>query len=189
VDRPSRALAEATVTSPLDRLRAPSWSPYVGGVALGIVVSISMVGFGHRLSGAGAAQHLSGYVGARIAPDSIYWRHVVPTGLTWDVWVAIGALLGAFVSSRIEGTFRVRAMPDRGWTEVFGPSVALRWAIAFFGSVLTELAGGVAGGCTASLAVSGGAVLAPAAFLFMMGMFAGGIPALRLVDALRRRKP
>jgi len=170
-------------------LRRPSWSPYVGGVALGIVVTISMVGFGHRLSGAGAAQHLSGLVGAKLAPASMYWRHVVPTGLTWDVWVTIGALLGAFVSSRIDGTFALRAMPDRGWTEVFGSSVALRWAIAFVGSILTELAGGVAGGCTASLAVSGGAVLAPAAFLFMMGMFAGGIPTLWIVDRIARRRP
>ena len=62
-----------------------------------------------------------------------------------------------------------------------------RYAIAFTGSMLTEIGAGLAGGCTASLVVSGGAVLAPAAFLFMAGMFAGGIPAIRLVDAWRRR--
>ncbi len=71
---------------------------------------------------------------------------------------------------------------------MFGTSVALRWAIAFFGSMLTEIGGGLAGGCTASLAVSGGAVLAPAAFIFMMGMFAGGIPTLALVSRLGRRQ-
>jgi len=60
----------------------------------------------------------------------------------------------ARVSSRLAGTFRWRTMPDSGWSEVFGKSVALRWAIAFFGSMLTEIGGGLAGGCTASLAVS-----------------------------------
>jgi hypothetical protein len=68
-------------------------------------------------------------------------------------------------------------MPDSQWTEVFGASVAKRWLIGFFGAALTEFAAGIAGGCTASLAVSGGAALAPGAFAFMIGMFVGGIPA------------
>ena len=168
-------------------LRWREWSPYLGGVALGLVVAVSMGIFGHRLSGAGAYQHLSGYVGRLLAPHSMYWAHVVPTGITWDVQVALGAVAGAFVSSRLAGTFRVRTMPDSGWREVFGDSVALRWAVAFFGSMLTEIGGGISGGCTASLAVSGGAMLVPGAFLFMVGMFAGGIPALALVR--RGRSP
>lgn len=170
-----------------DRIRRPDWSPYLGGVVLGLVVAVSMGVFGHRLSGAGAYQHLSGVVGKQLAPHSVYWMHVVPTGFTWDVQVVIGAIAGAFVSSRLAGTFRWRTMPDSGWSGVFGGSVALRWAIAFFGSMLTEIGGGLAGGCTASLAVSGGAVLAPAAFIFMMGMFAGGIPTLALVTRARAR--
>ncbi len=176
----------------LDRVRNyvrdPEWSPYVGGVVLGLTVAVSMGLFGHRLSGAGAYQHLSGFVGKMLAPRSMYWMHVVPTGFTWDVQVVVGAIAGAFVSSRVAGTFRWRTMPDSGWRDVFGTSVALRWAIAFFGSMLTEIGGGLAGGCTASLAVSGGAVLAPAAFIFMMGMFAGGIPTLALVSRLGRRQ-
>jgi uncharacterized protein len=35
-----------------------------------------------------------------------------------------------------------------------------------------EYAAGIAGGCTSGLAISGGMLLAPAAFLFIMGMFA-----------------
>ena len=98
-----------------------------------------------------------------------------------------GAIFGAFVSSRLAGTFRVRAMPDRGWTGTFGSSVPVRWLVAFVGSMLTEVGGSLAGGCTASLVVSGGAVLAPAAFLFMAGMFAGGIPTMLVVDRRARR--
>ena len=157
------------------------WSPYVAGVGLGLVVTVSMAIFGHRLSGAGAYQHLSGFVGRHAAPESIYWRHIVPTGLTWDVLVLIGSILGAFVAAKLAGEFAVRAMPDRQWTAVFGSSIARRWLLAFVGSLLTEVGAGLAGGCTASLAVSGGAVLAPAAFVFMAGMFAGGIPTAFLI--------
>ena len=156
-------------------LRGP-WSPYVAGLGLGLVVTLSMAIFGHRLSGAGAYQNLSGFVGRRLAPDSMYWRHIVPTGVTWDVLVLIGSIAGAFAAARIGGQFAVRTMPDRQWAAAFGPSVARRWLLAFVGSLLTAVGGGLAGGCTASLAVSGGAVLAPAAFAFMAGMFASGIP-------------
>lgn len=171
----------------LERLRAPDWSPYLGGVLLGVVVTVSLGLFGHRLSGAGAYQQLSGIVGQKLAPGSIYWTHLIPTGLTWEVAIAIGAFAGAFVSSRLAGTFRLRTMPDTGWREIFGSSTPLRWAIAFAGSMATEVGAGLAGGCTASLAISGGAVLAPSAFLFMIGMFAGGIPALALVTRRRSR--
>lgn len=124
-------------------LRGP-WSPYVAGVGLGLVVAISMAVFGHRLSGAGAYQNLSGYVGRRLTPDSMYWRHIVPTGVTWDVLVLIGSIAGAFVAARIGGDFRIRTMPDRQWTSVFGPSVTRRWLLAFVGSLLTAFGGGIA---------------------------------------------
>jgi hypothetical protein len=155
-----------------------------------MVVTISMAFFGHRLSGAGAYQELSGYVGHHIAPNSVYWRHIVPPGIGWDVTVAIGALLGALIASLLSGSFRFRTMPDRQWIPAFGPSVILRWSLAFIGSLLTEVGGSISGGCTASLAVSGGAVLVPAAFLFMAGMFGTGTPVAFGVNRLRlhRRK-
>jgi uncharacterized membrane protein YedE/YeeE len=137
--------------------------------------------FGHRLSGAGAYQHLSGFAGRTLAPDSMYWRHVVPTGVTWDVLVLLGSILGAFVAAKLSRQFAIRLIPERQWADVFGPSVARRWLLAFTGSFLTEIGAGLAGGCTASLAVSGGAVLAPAAFVFMAGMFAGGVPTAVLI--------
>ena len=172
----------------MNLLRKPAWSPYLAGACLGLVVACSMALWGHRLSGAGAWQHLSGYVGRILAPDSLYWSHVVPTGMTWDVWVIVGGVLGAFASSLLAGTFRFRLMPDAQWRDIFGPSVAVRFAVAFFGCMLTQIAGGIAGGCTASLAVSGGIALVPAAFLFMFGMFAGGIPTAWLVYRRKRWK-
>ncbi|MBS2018825.1 MAG: YeeE/YedE family protein [Deltaproteobacteria bacterium] len=179
---------EAPLRDLARRLRQPAWSPYLGGVLLGLLVTVSTTLFGHRLSGAGAYQHLSGLLGRHLSPSSVYWRHVMPAGFTWEMAVAIGALAGALVSSRLARTFAWRTMPDAGWTDVFGGRVAVRWAIAFGGSMLAELGAGIAGGCTASLAVSGGAVLAPSAFLFMAGMFAGGIPAIAVATWLGARR-
>jgi len=162
-------------------LQAPAWSAYVAGSLLGVVAAVSMAFFGRRLSGGGAYQQIAGPVGRFFARDSVYFHHVLAGGARWELAGLTGALLGAFASARLSGAFRVRTMPDAGWTDVFGPSVEKRWAIGFFGAALTEIASGIAGGCTASLAVSGGASLAPGAFAFMAAMFAGGIPTAWLL--------
>ncbi len=162
------------------------WSPYTAGAGLGVVTTIALAVCNKRLSGAGAYQHLSGYVGRALAPDSVYWRYVVPTGVTWEVYLFIGTFLGAFASALVSRQFKLRTVPDSQWGDVFGPSVARRWLLVFFGTMILEYAAGIGGGCTASLAVSGGAVLAPGAFVFMAGMFGGGIPVARALYARRR---
>jgi hypothetical protein len=80
-------------------------------------------------------------------------------------------MLGALTA----GTLRWRSMPDKQWGEAFGSSRAKRWGMAFLGGAVLQYAAGIAGGCTSGLAISGGMLLAPAAFLFIAGMFASGI--------------
>ena len=74
---------------------------------------------------------------------------------------------------------------DPQWIAIFGPQIWKRWLIAFFGAIILEYGAGIAGGCTSGLAISGGMLLAPAAFLFIAAMFASGIITAMLV--YRRR--
>lgn len=156
--------------------RRSEWSAYASGALLGVVVTLSMAGFGRRLSGSGAYQELAGLLARRAFPGSVYWTQVIRPGEYWNSVVLLGAILGASVAARLGGRFRVRSMPDAQWADVFGASVGKRWLIAGMGSALTALGAGIAGGCTASLALSGGAALSPGAFAFMAGMFSAGIP-------------
>lgn len=176
---------------PLAAIRAlaqrPAWSPYLAGALLGIVVAISLAVFGRRLSGAGGYQSLAGYPGRAIAPDAMYWQAIVRPGIGWDVWVLIGTFAGAFASAAASRQLAVRWLPDARWIEAFGPRVWRRWLLVFVGTALLSIAAGIAGGCTASLVLSGGAALAPGAFVFMIGMFAGGIPVALLVERRARR--
>jgi hypothetical protein len=172
--------------SPLAFLARKDWSPYVAGAGLGLTATVSMAVFGKRLSGAGAYQQIAGGLGRAIAPDNVYFAYVVPSGLTWELLLLLGTFLGALAAALSSGSFRWRTMPDAQWVDAFGSSVARRWLVVFAGTALLELAGGFAGGCTASLAISGGGVLAPAAFLFMAGMFAGGVPVARWIYRRRR---
>jgi uncharacterized protein len=154
-------------------LRTALWSPYAAGAGLGIVVAISELVCGRPIAVSGAFDKLAAYPGRALFPDSQYYTHVISPGITWQVWLVVGLLAGSFLASRLAREARWRWLPDSQWVPRFGPSRARRLLLAFIGA-------GIAGGCTSGLAISGGAVLAPAAFLFMAGMFAGGIPTARL---------
>ena len=157
-------------------LRAATWTPYAAGAGLGLVVAITEVALVRPIAAAGAFDRLAAYPGRALFADHPYYAHVMRPQITWQVWLMVGLLLGSLASSRAAGVARWRWLPDHDWTPRFGPSRARRLALAFVGAALVQIGAGIAGGCTSGLAISGGATLAPAAFLFMAGMFAGGIP-------------
>jgi hypothetical protein len=177
---PSTVLTSATV-APRARFDA---TPYWTGAALGAVFAISLVALRHPVGVSGAIQSLAGLVGRRLDPATRYWGHAFPVGNTWQVRVLAGLILGALFGATMRGALRPTTLPD-GWAETWGRSRARRFAIAFAGGALVEFAGAIAGGCTSGLALSGGIVLSPGAFVFMAAMFAAGIPSAWLVE--RRR--
>lgn len=150
-------------------------TPYIAGGALGIVIVGSLIAFGRPVGASGAFQNLAALAGRRLMPANTYWP-LIAAGLTWQVWVIVGVVAGAFMGSFANGRFSLRLSPESGWVEDFGPNTVKRWLLAFLGAALIEVASAIAGGCTSGLALSGGIVLAPAAFLFMAAMFATGIP-------------
>ncbi len=157
-------------------LRAKEWSPYLAGAMLGLVVAFSEVVCGRPLAAAGAFDKLAAYPGRWLFPRSQYYAHILSPGITWQVWLIVGVVAGSFLASLLSGEARLRWLPDTQWQTRFGPNRKRRLKLAFFGAMLVQIGAGIAGGCTSGLAISGGATLAPAAFLFMAGMFAGGIP-------------
>jgi hypothetical protein len=175
-----------TPSALLRGLRASGWPPALAGTCLGVVVAISEAACGRPIAVSGGVDRLAAYAGATLFPQSSYYRFVVPPAITWQVWLLVGLVAGAATSALLSGTARWRWLPDSGWTETHGPSRARRLALAFLGAVLVQVGAGIAGGCTSGLAISGGALLAPAAFLFVAGMFAGGIPTAWLWS---RRSP
>jgi uncharacterized protein len=157
-------------------LRAKSWSAYSAGAGLGIVVAYAELVPGRALAVSGAVDKLAAYPGSMLFPKSSYYAHVLQPEITWQVWMLLGLLGGAFASSWLSGEVRKRWHPDTQWVPRFGSSVWLRLGLAFVGAVLVQVGAGIAGGCTSGLAISGGTTLSPGAFVFMAGMFLGGIP-------------
>jgi uncharacterized membrane protein YedE/YeeE len=151
------------------------WSPYAAGVLLGIVGILTVV-LAHALLGAsGGFENLSAYIGRAINPGNTYFKYIMPAGITYPVVLLVGIFFGGTLGALSSGTFKFRSMDDEQWKTAYGNQKWKRWLLLFVGGIIVEFAAGIAGGCTSGLAISGGMLLAPAAFLFIAGMFASGI--------------
>lgn len=169
-------------------VRRDEWSPYVAGILLGIV-GIMAVWMANSLLGAsGAFENLAGMIGKALTPDlfsNMYFDYIMPPGITFSVILLVGIFFGGMLGAASSGTLKWgkkdAANSDVQWKQIFGAQTWKRWLVAFFGAIVLEYAAGIAGGCTSGLAISGGMLLAPAAFLFIAGMFASGIVTAMIV--------
>lgn len=157
------------------QIRKPQWSPYAAGAMLGLTVALSLLVAGQMPGSSGAFENLIAYIGQKVVPQNIYFKFVMPPGITWQVWLLLGVFLGALASAWLSHDFKWRHVPEKQWVAIFGPQRWKRWTVAFVGGIILEIGAGIAGGCTSGLAISGGVQLAPAAFLFIPGMFISGI--------------
>lgn len=169
-------------------IRKETWSPYVAGALLGVVAILS-VWLGESLLGAsGAFENLTGIIGKALAPglfDNMYFNFIMPPEITYSVVLLFGVFFGGMLGAATSGTLKWGAKDtansDPQWRRIMGPQVWKRWLLAFVGGIILEYAAGVAGGCTSGLAISGGMLLAPSAYIFIAGLFTGGIIGTKLI--------
>lgn len=166
----------------IDYIRRDEWSPYVAGILLGVVGILAVWISDSLLGASGAFENLAGMIGKAVAPqafDNLYFNFVMPPGLNWSLVLFLGTILGGLVGAATSGTLlwgKKNALnSDEQWKQIFGPETWKRWLLAYVGAIIVEYGAGIAGGCTSGLAISGGMLLAPAAFLFIAAMFASGI--------------
>ena len=168
------------------------WSPYIAGILLGIVGILAVLLSNSLLGASGAFENLAGMLGKSLAPkafNTLYFNFVMPPGISWGVILLVGVFFGGMVGAWTSGTLKWgkkdAANSDAQWKRIFGPQTWKRWVIGFLGAIILEYAAGIAGGCTSGLAISGGMLLVPAAFLFIAGMFASGILTALIVYRTR----
>ena len=170
------------------QIKKEEWSPYAAGVLLGIVGVLAVWLSNSLLGASGAFENLAGMIGKALAPkafDNMYFNFVMPPGITWGLILLVGVFFGGMIGAATSGTLqwgkKGSANGDAQWKRVFGPQPWKRWVLGFLGAIVLEYGAGIAGGCTSGLLISGGMLLAPAAFLFMGAMFASGIVVALIV--------
>lgn len=172
----------------LNWFRQVEWSPYLTGALLGLLAIFTLLFTGLLFGASGAFENIAGSIMQVVAPivaENTYWRFVMTPGLTWAVVMSVGIIIGAFIAAVTSGDFKLRWISDDQWVKVFGSAHWKRWLALFFGGILLEYGAGIAGGCTSGLAISGGVQLAPAAFVFMAGMFISGIITTKILYGKR----
>jgi threonine/homoserine/homoserine lactone efflux protein len=121
----------------MDWLKKESWSPYVGGVIIGLLSWIAFLAVA-PLGASTSYVRTSGMIENLFASDHVknlpYYIKDVPK-IDWQWMFVMGVMLGAFISAWISGTLYKKFVPDM-WKERFGGDHVKRWLFAFFGGVI-----------------------------------------------------
>ncbi len=160
----------------------PFWPPLTAGIALGLVLLLTFLLTGHGLGASGFFTRLTAWLGGELALPATeansylgpFFKAGAPLA-DWISWEIIGVLLGALLAAIAGGRFRVRL---DGASNLSGGG---RLALALGGGLLTGFGARLARGCTSGIGLSGGAPLAVAAFLFLIGFFIAGIAVSFLI--------
>jgi len=159
-----------------NRPSKPYWNPYIVGVCIGLLIILSFFVTGRGLGAIGAFNGILATFIHAVAPEyalsnPVYSTYVAGVGHPLKDWVVIeiaGVCLGGLISGIVSGRFRFEV--------IRGPGISskTRLILAFSGGMLMAFAAKFTRGCTSGLALSGGAVQSPGAWLFMISVFIGG---------------
>jgi len=154
----------------------PYWNPYIVGVGIGLLIILSFLVTGRGLGAIGAFNGFLASTIHAIAPDYASSKPVFSTYLSgvdhplrdWVLIEIAGVCIGGLLSGIVSRRFRFEVIK--------GPRISnvSRLIFAFSGGLLMAYAAKFTRGCTSGLALSGGSVLSPGAWLFMISVFIGG---------------
>ena len=161
------------------------WSPYIAGAGLGLTLLATFVIVGWGLGASSAFSLLTGVGLQKLSPAYAHkltyfsqYLSVEAPLLNWVLFEIMGLFLGALAASLLAGNFKVRLdKPEH-------MSTGNRLFTAFAGGILIGFASRLARGCTSGVALSGGAQLALAGWIFVIAMFVSGFVAAAMFRRL-----
>ena len=160
--------------------------PILAGVALGVLLFLTILLVGRGLGASGAFATASAAAAHAVAPAGTaahpYLGAYVPAGRAgllgdWTVVELLAVAAGAWVSARL-----ARRAPAP-LTSIAGESTRARLGLALAGGSLMGAGARLAHGCTSGLGLTGGALLSTGAWLFIPVAFGSAF----LVAFLQRR--
>jgi len=153
------------------------WSPYLAGSLTGAVIIASAWIAGNYFGASTCFVRVSAFIGQLFAPDKVagmdYYRWFAPK-VDWQVMMVLGILIGSFLSSKTDGSFAIKAVPDM-WASRFGSSAVKRGVFAFIGGIILMFGARLAGGCPSGYGLGAMVQLAVSGLIVVLCFFAGGI--------------
>ena len=169
------------------------WSPYLAGALLGLLAIASVLAttqFLGKTSYLGASTtfvRAAGILEQTIAADHVvsneYYTET-KVRVDWQFMLVIGIVLGAFISSTMDKSFRLESVPPT-WEERFGPSIGKRAVGAFVGGIIAMIGARLADGCPSGHGLSGMMQLSVSSFVALVMFFGVGVLVARIVYGRR----
>ncbi|MBS3761873.1 MAG: YeeE/YedE thiosulfate transporter family protein [Candidatus Brocadiia bacterium] len=170
-------------------VKVKSWRPYVAGALVGLLavasvfVSTKMLGKPKYLGASTTFVRSAGLVEKTVAQehveDNAYYQSK-KVEVNWQFMLVIGILIGAFVASLIDRSFKPEKVPPI-WSDRFGNKVAVRAIGAFLGGIVSMIGARLAGGCPSGHGLSGLMQLSISGFIAMAGFFGAGVVVANLI--------
>ena len=164
-----------------------TWSPYIAGAGIGILIWTVFLLSDHPLGCSTGFSNTAGLVESGLSggrtKEMPYYRKFIPA-VDWYWMLVVGVVIGAFLASYLSGTFAVTMVPPL-FAASFGPDAAVRFIVALFGGILLGLGARWAGGCTSGHGISGTLQLAISSWVAAICFFAGGILVAGLLFGFR----
>jgi hypothetical protein len=153
------------------------WSPYLAGALTGVVIIASAWIAGNYFGASTCFVRVAGFIEQLFSAAHVntldYFRRFVPE-VDWQVMMVVGILLGAFISSLTDGSFKIKTVPDM-WASRFGSSPVKRGIFAFIGGIILMFGARLAGGCPSGYGLGAMVQLAVSGLIVVVCFFAGGI--------------
>lgn len=166
-----------------DHSREGGWNPYLAGALTGLLAiasALATTALLGKTSFLGASTTFVRAAGllesladpAHVAATEYFIKEKVK--IDWQFMLVCGIFLGAFLSSRLDGSFRWERTPP-AWAARFGPSLGVRAAGAFLGGAVAMFGARLADGCPSGHGLSGMMQLSLSAFTALPLFFGAGV--------------
>jgi len=159
-------------------LRTRNWSPYMSGLIIGLlqIPAVFLVDYTLGVSTAFVTivKELYLFFVDHDAPHTLGATNI------WQVGLALGIALGAWVSAKLSGNKRPNISPV--WKREVGIySIKVRYVLSFLGGILLILGARLANGCTSGNGISGTSQLSVSSWVVLISMFVSAVIAAHLV--------
>jgi len=134
-------------------MRKRVWNPYLAGSLAGVLLVLSVLVAGHFFGASTTFSSTASVIEKAVGIDLSQFEYFTtqkgkygPASLpNWQLMFVVGIIIGAFISSRLSGEFRVQTVPDM-WRERFGSNSVKRGVVAFIGGTIGLVGARLAGG-------------------------------------------
>lgn len=134
-------------------MRKQVWNPYLAGALAGVLLVLSVLVAGHFLGASTTFARGASVIEKAVGIDPSQFEYFTTKKgkygsaslPNWQLLFVVGIIIGAFISSKLSGEFKIQTVPDM-WRERFGSNPVKRGIVAFIGGAIGLVGARLAGG-------------------------------------------